>query len=67
MDKFPLEKAKDFLETFWDLMHRKDSVNNIMTAIQELGDKVQPALDELYEAEREFYEQQIPVERRISA
>lgn len=50
----PLAKSKDFLERFWDLMHKKSTGTNFIAELDELAQKVQASLDEVYEAENEL-------------
>lgn len=52
----PLAKAKDFLEQFHDLIHKKQTGTNFIDKLEELAEKVQSALDEVYEAEIELSE-----------
>ena len=52
-----MDKTKELLERFYDLIHKKDSGMNFLAELQELGSKAQAAIDEVYQAEIDMEKQ----------
>lgn len=48
-----LNRSKEFLERFHDLVNKKHTGTNVFAELAELGDMVQEALDEVYQAEQD--------------
>lgn len=61
-----LNRSKLFLERFHDLVNKKHTGTNVFAELAELGDMVQEALDEIYQAEQDAARANSPL-RRLEA